>query len=64
MEHGQNLLRAKLVARQLETEKDPSTLLPCVNYWVKSTGLASHLHEIKKCNFELNSPQDHFFAAI
>ncbi len=54
MEHRQNLLRAKFIARQLETEKDPSTLLSRVNRWVKSAGLVSHLDEIKKkCNFEL-----------
>ena len=54
MERRQNLLRANFIARQLETEKDPSTLLPRINRWVKSTGLVSHLDKMKKkSNFEL-----------
>ena len=54
MERRQNLLRANFIARQLETENNPSTLLPRVNRWVKSTGLVSHLDKMKKkSNFEL-----------
>jgi hypothetical protein len=50
MQERQSILQAKFILKSLESEKDPTTLLPKVTLWMRKANLSPLIDDLRKTN--------------